>query len=205
MRGRWRIHGLLLALALFAASAGIPAFGQALGVTISPVVVMDTERVFAETQLGKVIVANLEDQVRALAEENQRITAELEAEEKDLTQRRPTLDPEEFRRLADAFDEKAQRIRAEQDAKLRALQRTREQEQKTFVDKIAPVVVTIARRHGAMIVLERRNAVWSSSTIDITEESIAQINAALKGQAKDMQPPTGNESGPVPPQDAQDK
>ena len=174
---------LALALALAAGlhlGASAPAAAQDIGVTLSPVVVVDTERLFAGTTLGQQISADLQARIRALAEENRRIAAELEAEEKSLTERRASLDPKEFRALADAFDAKVQRIRAEQDAKEAELQRQRDAERQTFFERIAPFLTRAARRHEALVVLERRSVLFSASSIDITDETIAEVNAAVK-------------------------
>ena len=168
------------ALMLLLAGAGSGALrAQELGVTQAPVVVLDTEQVFSATLIGRAIAKDLEEQVRALAAENKRIAAELEAEELALTEQRPTLPPAEFRALADAFDQKVQRIRAEQDGKQRALQRRREAERQSFLDDIAPILSQIAVEHGAVVILERRSVLLSASSIDITEEAIRRINAAL--------------------------
>ncbi len=155
------------------------ASAQDIGVAQSQIVVLDTEKVFSATILGRSIADDLADKVRALAAENQRITEELEAEEKELTEKRKTISAEEFRKLADAFDEKVQRIRVEQDAKQRELQALRDRERQSFLDSIAPILSAIAREHGAVVVLERRNVLLSAGRIDITEEAIEKINIAL--------------------------
>ncbi len=183
----WRRAGLMghaplfmAALALAAIALPVPhALAQEIGVTLSPIVVVDTEKLFAETTLGQQISADLQARIRDLAKENKRIARQLEAEEKALTEKRATLDPKEFRALADAFDAKVQRIRAEQDAKETALQRQRDAERQRFFERIAPFLTRAARKHEALVVLERRNVLFSASSIDITDETIAEVNAAV--------------------------
>jgi hypothetical protein len=87
----------------------------------------------------------------------------------------------EFRALADAFDEKVQRIRTEQDAKARELQELREQQRQTFLRRISPILAEIVRERGALAVLGRRTVLLSADSIDITDEAISRINAALDG------------------------
>ncbi|MGR3291860.1 MAG: OmpH family outer membrane protein [Paracoccaceae bacterium] len=162
-------------------------WAQDLGITISQVVTLDSELVFGSTSVGQRITTSLEGKVAALAAENIRISAELEAEELQLTELRKTIDPAEFRELAREFDEKVQRIRKEQDAKQRELQQLREAERQSFVDAITPILSSVAREHGALVVLERRNVVLSADSIDITQEVIDRIDAAFAAISPDSQ------------------
>ncbi|MFV2001481.1 MAG: OmpH family outer membrane protein [Paracoccaceae bacterium] len=164
-------------------------------VTQSPILTVDSERVFATTIAGRQITEDLEVRLEALVRENRQIEAELVAEELDLTEKRKTMDPAAFRVLADAFDIKVQGIRARQDAKQRELQRLRDAERQSFIDQIAPILSGIGRERGAVVILERRNVLLSADNIDITEEAIARINLALANQkdsdaAADQNTPT---------------
>ncbi|MDJ0630331.1 MAG: OmpH family outer membrane protein [Rhodobacter sp.] len=157
----------------------------------SPILTLDQERLFAGSRAAEEISAAIEAAAAQLAAENRVIEAELTAEELELTELRPTLAPDEFRALADAFDEKVQRLRAEQDAKALELQRRRDQERQTFFRQITPVLAEIVRERGALAVLDRRSVILSADTIDITEEAVARINSAF-----DEAPPAEEETTP---------
>ena len=143
--------------------------------------------VFGETRFGARAAAEIEAEARALAAENREIETRLSAEERELTERRQTASPDEFQSLADAFDEKVQRIREEQDAKARALGRAREEAEQAFFQQIASILSQIVRERGALVILERRDIFLSADRIDITEEAIRRINAAL-GDGADAEP-----------------
>lgn len=188
--GFWHLPKALVLVGFLA----LPVQAQELGVTVSPVVTLDVERLVRVTAVGKGIASRLEKLVQALAEENTRIANELEAEEKDLTQRRQSLDVAEFRELADAFDQKVQVIRAEQDAKQQELQSLRDLERQSFIDAIGPLLSAIARDHGAVVVLERRTVFLSADGIDITDEAIERIDQALAdGELIQGNPVTGDD------------
>ncbi len=187
------LRAAVLALCL-ASLAGGGARAQSVGVPVAPVLVLDTEQLLAATFLGRGITADLQKRMRALAAENRRIASELEAEERELTELRPTLDPAEFRRLADAFDEKVQRIRREQDAKQRELEQLRVSERQAFMDRIAPILSDIALERGALIIMERRNVLLSAGRIDITREAIRRVNATLDASAGGV--PEAGEAAP---------
>ncbi len=168
---------------------------QNLGVTQSQIVTVDSELIFGSTGFGQQITTSLEEKVAALASENKRIAAELEAEELELTEKRKTLEPVEFRELADAFDKKVRLIRAEQEAKQLDLQGLRDDERQSFIDTIGPLLSSIAREHGALIVLERRNVLLSADTIDITQEVIDRIDDALAANIPPVQEDGQTEAG----------
>jgi Skp family chaperone for outer membrane proteins len=169
--------------ALLAASlllAAVAALAQAPQVGLPPpVLTFDAERLFAESALGRAVNAEVETAARQLAEENRRIEADLLAEERALTERRGELAPEAFRPLAEAFDEKVQRVRAEQDAKERALAGLREEGRQRFFTQAVPVLSDILRERGALVLIDRREVFLSADAIDITEAAIAQLDAAV--------------------------
>jgi len=178
-------------------------FGAALGAgslsaqdarqVASPILVLDQERLFEGALQAEQLSAEFERRSAELAAENRTIEAELVAEELELTELRPTMDPAEFRALADAFDEKVRQIRTEQDTKVRELQLLREEERQDFLRRVSPVLGEIVRERGAVAVLDRRTVVISAESIDITDEVIARINAAFAEPPLDEPAP-----GPVP-------
>lgn len=154
----------------------------------SPILTLDQEVLFDGSRVAERIAAEIERQSAELSQENRRIEAELVAEELELTEKRPTMDPDEFRALADAFDEKVQAIRAEQDAKARDLQRLSERERQNFLRRITPILGELVRERGAVLVIDRRNVFLSAESIDITQEAIDRINAAFDNGATILDP-----------------
>jgi Skp family chaperone for outer membrane proteins len=176
-------RAILAALALSAGPA-LPAAAQevpqlALGQVQSVVLTIDIDRLFAETQFGRRVAAELRVASEALAAENRRIEAELVAEERSLTERRPMMPVEDFRAAAQAFDEKVQRIRAEQDAKERALQTRLDQGRQAFLNAATPVLGRMMRDAGAVVILDRRTVFLSIGAVDITDEAVLAIDAAI--------------------------
>ena len=196
------MRALLAALLSAGLWAGglVGAGAQPLDLSVSPILVIDQERLFSDSRLGERISSEIEAATETLAAENRRIEAELVAEELSLTERRSSLPPEEFRALADAFDAKVQRLRAEQDEKERALQARGEAERQAFLNSILPVLGAIARERGAVAILDRRAVFLSAERIDVTDEAISRLNAAIDQQGRPLQ----DEDGTVPGEDAID-
>ncbi len=154
----------------------------------SPILTVDSERLYQASAFGKRAARELEERTNVLQAENRRIEAALAEEERALTDQRPTLTPEAFRALADAFDEKVQATRQRQDAKSRALTQQLEEDRIAFLNAAVPVLQTLMREAGAAVVLERRGVFLSATAIDITDDAIARIDAVIgdgSAEAKD--------------------
>ncbi|EAR52170.1 hypothetical protein OG2516_01999 [Oceanicola granulosus HTCC2516] len=176
----------VLALLALAAPAALPAQQAPAtppvaseGGVRSPVLTIDPELLYSGSAFGDRIARELQAETEALAAENRRITAELEAEETSLTERRPTMAPEAFRAEAAAFDEKVQEIRRTQDAKERALNQTVQQAQEQFLAAARPVLGRLMAEYGAAVILDRRTVILGVGAIDITDEAVARIDAEI--------------------------
>ncbi|WP_435168030.1 OmpH family outer membrane protein [Falsirhodobacter sp. 1013] len=170
------LRALLLVLALWPATVVAQTPEAA---AESPILTVVPDRLFDEARAGKAAQTRLDDATRALMVENRRMEAELEAEERDLTAKRDTMPPAEFRKLADAFDAKAERTRTEQDAKSRRLTRMREEDRQAFFKAALPVLAQLMQDEGALAILDRGSVFVSFDLIDVTTEAIARLDTAL--------------------------
>ncbi|WP_243470731.1 OmpH family outer membrane protein [Ruegeria denitrificans] len=155
------------------------ALAQQLGVPQTSVVTLSSERLFTESAFGQRVLSEIEAEGILLGEENERIVAELSGEEKVLTEQRETMTAEEFRPLADAFDEKVQSHREGQRAKLDVLSRRSEEARQRFLELAQPVLIDLLRDSGASIIIERSSVFLSSDRTDITDAAIARINTVI--------------------------
>lgn len=166
-------------LSLAAMAAPGPAAAQELGVVRTSVLIIESDRLYNESAFGRRVAQELEAQSAVLAAENRKLQAEFEAEERDLTERRPTMEPEAFRTLANAFDEKAQNSRREQERKLRNLQQKQEASRAMFFAAAQPVLETMMREAGASVILERNTVALFASASDVTDLAIMRLDTTL--------------------------
>lgn len=152
---------------------------QPLVVVQSAILTVESEQLFLGSAYGKRVMREIQEASVALAEENRTIEAELTAEELELTQKRAELSAEEFRPLAEAFDEKAQRIRAEQTAKANEIRNRPEQARLEFLRLSQGVLVQIMRDNRALAIIERSSLLLFADAIDITEFAISRIDAVI--------------------------
>lgn len=143
------------------------------------ILVLNQDRLLSQTLLGQRIQQELETASAALAAENRQIEAQLTEEELELTERRPTMEPADFRELADEFDSRVVAIRQAQDAKTRDLQAQAEAAQQQFFEETFPILLEIVQERGASVLLDSRSVLLSAGTVDITETAIAAIDDAL--------------------------
>lgn len=188
-----RLRAALLGLALgWVAGLGQTAIAQDAGSVLrSPLLTIDQERLFTDSRTGQALIAALEADTAGLAAENRRIESELITEERALTERRQTMPAEDFRALAEAFDEKVVAIRRAQDSKARALTQRREADQQRFFREALPLVAEIVRERGAVVVLERGAVILSAEQVDITDAAIALIDTRLGPDADAPPAPDG--------------
>ncbi|WP_174234463.1 OmpH family outer membrane protein [Sulfitobacter sp. SK012] len=184
-----RSVAVLLVAVLFAgALVVVPLGATAQQTVLSPVLTIDSERMFRDSEFGQRLASEVESQGSTLGSENRRIEAELAAEEKELTDLRPTMAPEEFRILADKFDAKVQEFRAAQAAKTRSLNQLLDVERTEFLQAAAPILEQLMIEAGAAVILERRSVFLTSNSVDITDEAVIRLNEAQAGVPQNEAP-----------------
>ncbi len=180
MRGTAFLGLLLVAvLGVFALSA--PARAQFAFPTVfpKPVLLLDQDRLFAETDLGKALDAEILAKREALIKENRAIELAFETEERRLTDQRAKMSAEEFRVVSDEFDSRVQAAREAQLNKDLALQSEADQNRRRFFEISAPVLSRLMQKYSASAILDRRSVLLFDKNMDITDEAIALLNEAF--------------------------
>lgn len=170
--------GAAVVTAALALSA-VPVRAQDMGHTVSPILTIDRDQLYAGTAYGQRMKRELDAASQALADQTRQIEAALEKEEESLTEKRATLPADEFRTLADAFDQKVQTLRSDREKAQSDMQAQIEQAQIAFFKTIGPVLGQLVRERGAVLILDRRAILLAAADVDITREAIARIDAVL--------------------------
>ncbi|WP_377168736.1 OmpH family outer membrane protein [Roseovarius aquimarinus] len=166
---------------------------QDVGTVQSEILVLDPDRLFAETLVGQRLTDQYQAERDALIANNRELEAELRAEEQALTEARKTMTPQAFRAEADAFDERVRSIRAENDRRARDLERGRELAPLTLMRMAEPILVQLMRDTGGKIILDNRQVLLRADVIDITSLAVARIDAQI-GDGSGVEP--GAEAAP---------
>ncbi len=144
------------------------------------VLVIDFETLFELSLFGQRVLAEQEARTAILRAENRQVAAELAEEEQSLTDARDSMPADEFRLLADAFDARAEEIRAQRNEKEQEIIRFIQDERERFVSEVSPIVTRIMSERGAGIVIERRFAFASRSSLDVTQRALQLSDAILQ-------------------------
>ncbi|MDU8929769.1 OmpH family outer membrane protein [Alisedimentitalea sp. MJ-SS2] len=192
---KWLMLGIAAVLTV------LPAQGtraQEFGLPDSAILLIDPNRLFAETRFGQRVQAELKARHDELSQENRQMEGELEAEELALTQERSELEPEVFRAKADAFHEKVQRIRNEQVAKANAWQADADNAQRQFLTVAGPVLEEMMAASRAAVLLDLRAVLWRAEAVDVTSEAVRRIDLAI-GDGGNIAVPATTPSEPAQP------
>ena len=189
MRGALVLCAALWLPLVAAAQGNPPATQPAAAPLRPPVLVVNQDTLFEQSAFGRTAQARLEAASAALVAQNREIEAALEAEERDLTDRRATLPATEFRALAEAFNVKVEGIRKAQDAKSRSITRTRDEDRQRFFSEAAPVLADLLRERGAVVILDQAQVLLSLDRIDITTEAVTRLDAQIGTGDLSSEPP----------------
>jgi Skp family chaperone for outer membrane proteins len=164
-----------------------PAAGAQEG---APFLLLNQERILTGSRTGQALLAEEEAARDALRAEARAIDQRFEEEERRLTELRPTVDPEEFRGIADEFDARVVEARREQDARSTALVLEFDQRRRQFYAEVAPVLVRLLSRYGAHAIFDESSVLLADQSLNITDAVIAEIDArADEGMGTDRQGP----------------
>ncbi|PIE15267.1 MAG: hypothetical protein CSA68_07985 [Rhodobacterales bacterium] len=144
------------------------------------ILVINQDRLFRQSLYGERIMAEIQAEKAKLEAAIRQIEADLETEEKALTEQRPKMTTEAFRKLADAFDEKVQGIRKTQQVKGVKLAEKLEHARGEYYQRVLPILAEVMKERGAQIVLDQRMVFASDSSVDITD-IVAQRSDATIG------------------------
>ena len=179
LRAWLRVGGCAFVLAIY--GAGV----RAQEVTVQPpqapaqVLLIDQDRLFSGSVFGQAVGGVIDRVGRDLSAQNREIEDVLTQEEQRLTELRSSLSVEDFRLRAAEFDARVVEIRSEQDAKNRALGAYAEAARQRFLEIMGPILIDLVQRSGSEVLMDRRAVIFARDDIDITDEAIAAIDAAL--------------------------
>lgn len=182
-----------ISLAFLAAFGGLLAAGPATAQTLSfpepppaapppAFLVLEQERLLTDSAYGREVLAQNREEADALRAEGQSLDRQFEAEERSLTEQRPSLTPEEFRALADAFDAKVVATRREQEEKGVALGQRAEQRRRDFFRRVAPILLEILEASGAAAVVEQRTLLIAKQDLNITDQVIKRLDELYRAE-----------------------
>jgi outer membrane protein len=171
---------------LIAASAAAllaPAAANAQAVPAAVVAVVDLQRVTADCNACKTASAALRGKATALQNRQKALATPLQTEGKSIQAAIDALKGAEpdaaLQARIKAFQTKQQQGAQELQRSQEQLQRDQQYIQKQVTDKLEPIYSQVMQKRGANILMEVGSTLATTTTVDVTADVLASLNAAL--------------------------
>ena len=171
----------LAALALGTASALPTAALAQAAAAQSSIIVVDMDRVGADSAAGKSGQTQLKTRLDGLQARGKSLADQLRGEEETLLKARQTktMASEAFQAKVKDLQTKQNNARTELGNREQELQRSQAYVRQQIFNAVGPIIQAVMRERGANIVLARDAALAVSPTLDVTAEVIRRLDAAL--------------------------
>jgi Skp family chaperone for outer membrane proteins len=173
----------LLISAACAASITIPAAANAQAVPAAVIAVVDLEKVSSECNACRTAAAALRSQATALETRQKALATPLQTEQKSIQAAIDALGGKEpdaaLKARASAFQTKYQQAQEEIARSGQQVQRNQAYITQQVRDKLGPIYQQVMQRRGANVMVEVGTTLATSSSVDVTNDVLAALNAAL--------------------------
>ena len=177
----------LLVSAAFAAIVAVPASAQAQNLPAAVVAVVDLDKVSTDCNACRTARATLQGQVTALQNREKALATPLETEGKAIQAAIDALkgkDPDAaLQNRIKAFDTKRQQGSQEIANQQQQIQRNSAYVSQQVQSKLTPIYQQVMQRRGANVLVEIGTTLATASAIDVTNDVLAALNAALPSLA----------------------
>jgi outer membrane protein len=174
---------ILLVSAAFAAAAFAPVAATAQALPGAVIAVADIDRVTNDCNACKTAAAALRGQVTALQSRQNALATPLETEQKSIQAAVDALNGKEpdaalqarIRTFQGKQQAGAQELTAQQDQ----IKRNQQYISTQIGDKLGPIYQSVMQKHGANIMMEVGATLATTTSVDVTNDILAALNAAL--------------------------
>ena len=173
----------LLVPAAFAAALFAPTAASAQAVPAAAVAVVDLEKVTSDCTACKTASAALRSQVTALQAREKALATPLQTEQKSIQSAIDALNGKEpdaaLQARVKAYQARQQQGAQELAAQQQQVQRNQAYIQKQISDKLGPIYQQVMQKRGANVLMEVGSTLATTSSLDVTPDVVAGLNAAL--------------------------
>jgi Skp family chaperone for outer membrane proteins len=173
----------LLTSAAFAAALIVPSAASAQAVPAAVVAVVDLDRVTSQCNACKTAIAALNSQATAEANREKALVTPLQTEQKAIQAAVDALGGKPadaaLQTRAKAFQTKYEQAQQQAARGRQQLDANQAYVRKQIFDKLGGVYQTVMQRRGANVMVELGATLASSSSVDVTNDVLAGLNAAL--------------------------
>jgi Skp family chaperone for outer membrane proteins len=173
----------LLISASIAASAILPSAAHAQAVPPAIIAIVDLDKVTSQCNACRTAQAALQSQAAALQSRQEALAGPLQTEGKSIQDAINALNGKEpdaaLKTRAQAWETKRQQAAQEVERQGQQFQANRQYVQKQIADKLPPIYTQVMQKRGANLLVEIGQTLASGSSLDVTNDVVTALNAAL--------------------------
>ncbi|HZU51286.1 MAG TPA: OmpH family outer membrane protein [Sphingomicrobium sp.] len=176
------MKNLLIATSI-AASVALPSAASAQAIPPAVVAVVDLEKVTTNCNACRTASAALRSQVSGLQSRQQTLAAPLETEQRSIQTAVDALNGKEpdaaLKSRVQAWQTRRQQAQDEVTRQEQQIQANSEYVKRQIAEKLGPIYSQVMQRHGANIMVEIGTTLASGANLDVTNDVLTALNAAL--------------------------
>jgi Skp family chaperone for outer membrane proteins len=173
----------LLISASIAASAILSSAAHAQAVPPAIIAIVDLDKVTSQCNACRTAQAALQSQAAALQSRQEALAGPLQTEGKSIQDAINALNGKEpdaaLKTRAQAWETKRQQAAQEVERQGQQFQANRQYVQKQIADKLPPIYTQVMQKRGANLLVEIGQTLASGSSLDVTNDVVTALNAAL--------------------------
>jgi Skp family chaperone for outer membrane proteins len=177
----------LLILASLAGSVLVPTAAHAQAIPAAVIAVVDLEKVTQNCNACKTARTALQGQISGLQTRQQALAGPLETEGKAIQAAVDALNGKEpdaaLKTRAQTWENKRQAAAQEIAQRQQQIQANNQYVQKQISDKLGPIYTQVMQRRGANVMVEIGQTLASGQSLDVTNDVLTALNAALPSVA----------------------
>jgi outer membrane protein len=171
------VRAAVIGLALLSASA--PAVAQAQAATPTAILVVDVNRVFAESAAGQDANRQLKAQGDALQARFNQLKTQFGTEEEALRKQQGQIAQEALQQRVNDLVTRQNKANEEIGGKRQALERALQAANQQILSSLRPIIETLMAERSAQMVLDRQVTLNIAPSLDVTTVVIQRLNAKL--------------------------
>ncbi len=177
-------------LAMITLGLSAPASAQ------TTVLVVDTQQVWAETELGQDIARQLQELAEGLQARIAQGGEELQGELEDLQRQRDEfiITDEVFEQRIRELQQRDQALQAGIEVSGQAMQLAQRRAQNAFFQAILEDLSTVMEERSGTVLLERSNTLLVANENDISDHVVTMVNARITSLEVELLPPPPTET-----------
>ena len=143
------------------------------------VAIIDLQKILRESKAALNVVAQVEVYKNTIQDQIRLEEEELRSEEQELKRQRPILAQEAFDQKRRAFERRVTEVQRRVRERSRALDQVMRQSRQTLSREVLAIVSEMAGTEGFNLVLDRSQAVFFNTTVEITNKVMVRLNKSL--------------------------